>query len=156
VKQSLAVVACLLLASCGVDQKKFDGAYRAGKAVQAAVNSGVNMTRYSELLQVLTTETSIAKDHEKGSAEKKLVEAYESAATSYGHALVLWHLKVEGPTDWIDMGPTLDKMLAPYTDIKFDQSVPGSKRVFIELAMQAIWKVASSKLDAANALLTGH
>ena len=144
-----AVLAAMLIFSvgCGIDKTKFEPAYRSGKTLQSAVETGVNLIRYTELIQALDAEVSILKDRASGAQEKELASLYEEALRSYKDALVIWQLKVEGRADVIVRGPTLDKLLEPY-DVAFENDMAPA-----EATMRKIWSVASARLDRANAQL---
>lgn len=150
---AVCAVASLTLGGCGIDEKRFDGVYRSGKALEAAVDSGVTLLHYRELIQAFDTEVSIVNDRARGRAEKELVDKYEAAAQSYHHALLVWRLKVDGESDWIYSGPTLDKALAEYT-IKWEGS-SDLKRASVEASLPIIWAVAKVKLATANDVLNG-
>jgi hypothetical protein len=135
------------LVACGIDKTKFEPTYRAGKTLQSAVETSVNLIRYTELVQALDAEVSIVRDRASGAKEKELVTLYEEALRSYKDALVIWQLKVEGRADVIFRGPTLDKLLEPY-DVTFENDMAPA-----EATMRKIWPVASARLDRANARL---
>lgn len=144
-----AMLAALI--GCGIDEAKFEPTYRAGKALQSAVETSVNLIRYTELVQALDAEVSIVRDRAAGGSEEDLVKLYEDAVKSYKDALVIWQLKVEGQADVIFRGPTLDKMLEPY-DVAFDKNDMAPA----EATMRKIWPVASARLDKANNQLNGR
>ena len=144
----------LALSACDrTDSQKFDAVYRSGKAIESAVSSGTNIIKYRELLQAMDAEISILKDRAKGPKELKLLELYESAARSYTDALVLWQLKIEGGSDFLYLGPTLEKMLKPY-DIRYEGD-SDLRHGSSSAAIKIIWEEASKRLNAANALLHG-
>ena len=67
---------------------------------------------------------------------------------------MLWQLKIEGGSDFLYLGPTLEKMLKPY-NIRYEGDSDlrhGSSSAWIK---SIIWEEASKRLNAANALLHG-
>jgi hypothetical protein len=92
-KRLVVLTLCLLaLTACNrIDHAKFQPAYRAAKAIQAAVDLGnVNYLEYSSLVQALATECAILKDAEKNSKETALAERYQNILTAYTDAGTLW------------------------------------------------------------------
>jgi Short C-terminal domain len=78
----------------GIDKQKFDGVYRAAKSVKEATGVGVNFPRYSELVQTLATEVSIARDKASSPGEKALAERFARVAAAYRDAATLWQHKI--------------------------------------------------------------
>jgi hypothetical protein len=109
-KRSLSIVALLWV--CGfvacskpldpppappptITQATFEPVYRASKAIQGATNPGVTYPKFGELLQGLSTEIAIAKDHQLNEVDRKLIARYEEALATYKFSAELWKLKLE-------------------------------------------------------------
>lgn len=69
-----------------INQAKFAGLYKTGKAIQAATKVGVNKIRFGQLLQEFATELEIAKDVVKTPREKEVFSQYETAGASYAYS----------------------------------------------------------------------
>lgn len=79
----------------GIDKQKFDGVYRAAKSVKEATAVGVNFPRYSELVQALATEASIASDKASSPGERALAHRFASVVTAYRDSVTLWQHKIQ-------------------------------------------------------------
>ncbi|MGI8785170.1 MAG: hypothetical protein ACR2L2_16150 [Acidobacteriota bacterium] len=77
------------------DKTKFEGVYRAAKAVEGASNSGVNCLKFSELLQSLATELSILSDKISTEQEKELAALYVAVSATYQDSSMLWKAKLD-------------------------------------------------------------
>lgn len=64
----------------------FEPVYRAGKAVEAAVQVGVAPSRYQELLQAFSTELSIVDDKVSTDDQRALSSLFRAALTAYKDA----------------------------------------------------------------------
>jgi hypothetical protein len=168
----ILLASSLLITACGVDQEKFEGTYRAGKAIEAAGQIKVTiLPDGDQLLTAFAKELSIAKDHASGAAERRLIGAYEDALAGFQGASRLWAVRRDRVGDngennpigdyvRIDRSPGLDKVLASYP-VRVDmiagiEVISLKTRGGLASVVEIVWKGASSKLDAANALLTGH
>lgn len=83
-----------------IDQAKYERLYRAGKAMTAATEVGVNRSDFHRLLLDLNTEVQIATDKALANASnvptKKMVLLYADAQTAYRQSESLWE---SVPTD---------------------------------------------------------
>ena len=103
------MLACTFAVACvGSDRKKFEGIHRAGIAVSSAIVKGVNASRYRELVLELEAQLAILKGRASGSTEMEIVDKYDDATRAYRAALAVWTLKVEGQSDRVFAGGTLD------------------------------------------------
>ena len=66
-----------------ITQATFEPVYRASKALQGATGPGVSYAKFDELLQALSTEIAIAKDHQMNDLDRKLIALYEEALAAY-------------------------------------------------------------------------
>ena len=144
------VLACTVVLACGgPDRKKFEGTRRAGVAISTAVGKGVSAPRYRELVLQLEAQLAILKGRAVGPQETEIVEKYDDATRAYRAALAVWTLKVEGQSDRVFAGGTLDRLLAPY-DIPFAEGASGIRQTSADVAMRHIWAIAGAKLETAN------
>lgn len=88
-KPITAIAITLLLSACDrVDQQKFDGVYRAGKALQVDVNTGGGIgPRSHELLNQFQTEIGILQGRRTSDREAAALRAYEAAGDAYANFL---------------------------------------------------------------------
>jgi hypothetical protein len=101
-----------------VTQATFEPVYRASKAIQGATGPGVTYAKFGELLQGLSTEIAIAKDHQLNEADKKLLALYDDALTAYKFSAKLWSLKIEAHNDyWKDEIPVAFSGKPPGADV---------------------------------------
>lgn len=146
-----------------VTKATFEPLYRAGKSVQGATASGVTYTKFGELLQALSTEIGIVKDHPLNAADRRLLALYEEAFGHYQVSSTLWQLKFESSSKvWngeipvvlngkavnglYDVAGAYDIPLTdhtmPYTGTKY-ATVPGD-------APQRVWAKADEVLNSAS------
>ena len=135
-----ATVVVAFVAACGtLDQKKFEAAYRAGKALQVEVNAtGGTGPRCEALQKEFDTEVSALSGRERGKQEAAALQAYKEASDAYrfflrfrfldfeaveGRVLLMgtnlevasrYGLPVEmrGTSQWTDSGNALKVLLA--------------------------------------------
>ena len=95
---ALAAVCALVVACGGVDQKKFDGVFKAGKALQDEVNSsgGGSASKERDLLKEFDTEINALRDHTIGIKEADALKAYADAADAYRYFLRFRAMDLEG------------------------------------------------------------
>ena len=55
--------------------------------------------KFGELLQGLSTEIAIAKDHEMNELDRKLIALYDEALEAYKFSAALWQRKIEAHDD---------------------------------------------------------
>jgi hypothetical protein len=81
----LIVSAIAVSCGSGVDQKKFDALYRAGKAVEIDIDnsSAVQVAHSERLPNQFRTEISLLQGRTNGKAEADALPAYEMAAAAY-------------------------------------------------------------------------
>jgi hypothetical protein len=156
------VAACgLVLVGCSssgkIDQMKFDGVYRSGKAMEGATGVGVNLLRYRELVQSFASEVSIANDRAQTSTEREMVAQYAKALKAYRDAETLWTMKLKGPAE-VTIGSDSDlRRIVFDDDYRIDGSGAGSGfRFKLEEAVQALWSTARGRLNEATRLYTGQ
>lgn len=156
-----------------IDQAKFEGVYRAAKAIQGATASGVSYITFRQLLQGLTTELSIARDHGPFSERETALEGlFAAALRHYEISADFWKLKIDSsdamwkgeiPIQIDDPRKPSDPSLVmlaglygiPVHDRFYSPPMPASafryKAVDAD-AMQRVWTKASETVDAAAAL----
>lgn len=153
---AVLVALCVLSLGCarGVDQQKFDGVYRSGKSLEAALSVGVNYLRFGELVQAYATEVSIAQDKATNAAERDLVKLYAEALAGCQDSLLIWKLKLDQSGNLnVNSRPELRRIADVY-----GIEGQGSREYFNfdpDQAIRTIWAVISSKLSNANAVYNG-
>lgn len=83
-----------------ITQRIFEPVYRASKTLQGATNAGVNMLKFSELMQAFATEIAIAKDQQMNELDKQLIGLYDEAFGALQFSAVLWKAKNEAHQEW--------------------------------------------------------
>ncbi len=139
-----------------VNQAKFEGLYRAGKTIDAAVVVSVTLPRFRELVQAFATEVSIAKDKSTAPAERNLMELYADVLDVYRDSLALWDAQIAQKSESIDpgvaqlcygdVGNIAAKYLLPCVEYG-----PSGMKVLPSKSQQYLWTVAGVKLRKANA-----
>ncbi len=110
----VAAAVCVCAAGCGggVDQQKFDRVFKAGKALQSAVQSSGSGPVHAELrdrLKEFDAEIDAVRDHTIGIHEADAVKAYADAADAYRYFLRFRTLDAEVDTRQIVLkGPNLE------------------------------------------------
>lgn len=151
----------------GVTTATFEPVYRAANTMRGATASGVTLVKFDELMQGLSTEIGIAKDHRLNDADKTLLSLYERAFGHYQVSGTLWRLKISTSDElWkgeipIYFGSTPDDeaMLGvaatydlPVADRKLSsgpyKSIPAD-------SPQRVWRYAAATLDEATAIYLG-
>lgn len=79
-----------------VQKAKLEKLYRAGKTLASATEVGVNYQRFTELVQGLATEVSIASDAATTDGERRLLGLFREAADAYKDSLTIWTKKLAG------------------------------------------------------------
>ena len=153
----MPLVWCVALASCsgGVDQKKFEAVYRAGKAIEAGTDTGVNYPQYTQLLQQFQTEIAVLNGRTSGDAETKALNAYTEALNAYRQAIVFWQLKIDGASDRIPVLETLTPIATKY-HMRLEDDGSGVKWVEWADANQALFAAGKARLEEANKLVNGQ
>jgi hypothetical protein len=84
----------------------FAATYGAAKAISRATATGVTYDKFGELLQNLTTEIGIVKDHPLNDREKQLLALFEQVQADYQASATLWNVKLEArESAWLDEIP---------------------------------------------------
>ena len=137
--------------SSRIDQARFEGVYRAGKALAGATDVGVVLLRYRELLATFASEVSIASDKANSKSEREMVRLYLDALRAYKDVETLWAAQFApgqsgtvGATD----GPEFKRMLDDYQIT--NEGTVDNPRLNLKAAMQVVWVTARAKLDGAN------
>jgi hypothetical protein len=104
--------ACMFVFACGgVDQQKFDQVFKAGKALQAEVQSsgGALSSQSRDRLKQFDAEIEALHDRTIGRQEADALQAYTEAAEAYRHFLRFRALEPEAGTGQILLkGPNLE------------------------------------------------
>lgn len=147
----------------------FDPVYRAAKTIQGAIVSGVTYQKFGELMQSLSTEIEIAKDHKLNDADKKLLGLYQEAFAHYQVSLGLWTEKNNASEKWwkgeipvwFEKHPNplllamAERYGIPVSDRTMEyglgkyKSIPGD-------SVQRVWAEADKTLLGATALFYGN
>ena len=153
------VGALLTVGSNRVDQKKFDGVYRAAKALEVDIDitDGVSVAQSRVLLKQLQTEVSLLQGRTNGQREADALAAYVEAADAYSEFLRFRFLDLHGDTDpdgrKIIMGEVVD-VAAKYqlpTETRGD-----TKWVDTGAALRLLSAAAKSKVTRAAQILNGQ
>jgi hypothetical protein len=162
VKRLVSVlVSVLFCVGCGgsakIDQMKFDGVYRAGKAMEGATGVGVNLLKYRELVQAFASEVSIANDRAQTGSEREMVAQYAKALKAYKDAGDLWTRKLQGGAELtVGSDPELLR-IARDEDYSIDGTGSGSGfRFKLDDAVQSLWRTGRGRLTEATRLYTGQ
>ncbi len=153
----IILLATIALAGCSskVDQSKFENLYRAGKNVEGALDVGVNLLRYRELVQSFSTEVSIANDRAGGSSERELVKTYNTALAAFKDAETLWGKKLNAQDGTLTCTDAEVRRVAG--DYPISGTGSGSGFTFkIDDAVQTIWRQARGNLSQATTLYRGE
>jgi hypothetical protein len=78
-----------------IDATKFEPLYRAGKNFVGAVDVGINYQKFTDLLQAMASELSIATDKVNNEKEKQLLALYAEAFSAYKDCGTLWDYKIK-------------------------------------------------------------
>jgi len=123
-----------------IDQAKYERLYRAGKAMTAATDVGVNRADFHRLLLELNTEVQIGMDKALANASnvltKKMVLLYADAQTAYKQSESLWELI---PTDE-DKKTYKDKL--PIDDLALAESLRAVYGVEFTVEKRYVWNDA--------------
>ena len=84
-----------------ITQSTFDPVYRASKALQGATTAGVSYVQFGELMQDLSTEIGIAKDHQMNNLDKGLIGLYDEAFATYNFSAALWKAQIDTPKEMV-------------------------------------------------------
>jgi hypothetical protein len=157
-KHSIALIAaCTLVVACGgVDKQKFDAAARAGKVLQADVESthGQVGTEFRDHLKQFDTEVSALQDKAIGRREIDAVKAYTEAADAYRYFLRFRALDLDKDSTQIQVkGPNLE--VAERYKLPID-SRDGSKWVNRAQAVTLLLQAGEQHLSDGNRLVNGQ
>jgi hypothetical protein len=150
------IVMAFLVSSCGprFERTKFEPTYRAGKAIEGAIEVGVNYPKLSELTQTFATELNIATEAAKTESEKEVASAYAAVLPPLKDSLTVWTVRIREGNIFATYGsrelvPLMDKYnIKPVHEYKGGQNYDG------ENALRDIWADATKKLTVANDLLS--
>lgn len=156
-----------------VTQATFESVYRAAKTVQGATETGVTYVKFGELLQALSTEVDIAKDHRLTGPDSKLLALYQQALGHYAVSASLWKLKIDtGDSDgsvWHgeipvsvngeavpqDMQALITAYHLPLNEGRMKYTGTRYKALPAD-SVQRVWKVAEATLKQATDLYYGR
>jgi hypothetical protein len=157
-----------------ITQATFEPVYRASKAIQGATGPGVTYVKFGELLQGLSTEIGIAKDHQMNDLDKKLMALYDDALSAYKFSSELWKHKInasdnvwkgEIPVAFVLNGKMTrsdgvsEAELQQYALVPVDRKVPYTGRKYQALpaeAIQMVWLKADAILKQATEMYYGR
>jgi len=149
-------VACAFAVACGgVDQQKFDGVFKAGKALQAEVQSsgGALSSRSRDRLKQFDTEIDAVRDRTIGTHEADALQAFADAADAYRSFLRFRALDPEaGTSDILLKGPNIE--VATRFKLPVDTR-NGAKWVNRGQAITILLQAAEQHLNDGNRLV-GH
>lgn len=152
-----------------VTQATFEPVYRSAKAVEGATATGVTYQKFGELLQSLSTEISIAKDHPLTDVDKRLLALYEEALHHYQVSGTLWELKLHASGDTfhgeIPIGrtgalePSIAEVVRVYALPVNERKLTFAKSKYKAIpgdSPQRVWAAASATLKKATDLYYGR
>jgi hypothetical protein len=153
-----------------ITQPTFEPVYRASKAIQGATGPGVTYAKFGELLQGLSTEISIARDHQMNDLDKKLLTLYEESLAAYKFSATLWQMKIEAHDDmWrgeipvlFGTGPASPEVasgLAKYDLSPMPRTIQITGRTYQALpaiSIQQMWAKADGTLKQATEMYYGR
>ena len=149
--------ACAFVVACGgVDQKKFDGVYKAGQALQVEVQSsgGVPGSQSRDRLKQFDTEINALRDRTIGTHEADALQAYAEAADAYRFFFRFRAVDPEG-----DSGEILLK--GPNIEVATRFKLPGDTRngakwVNRGQAITILLQAAEQRLSDGNRIVSGQ
>ena len=147
---------CVLTVGCGgVDQQKFDGIYKAGKALQTEVDSthGAPASPARDRLKEFDAAIDALRDHTVGRQESDALGAYAEAADAYRYFLRFRNIETEGGGSEIPLkGPNLE--VATRYKLPVDTR-GGVKSVNRAQAITILLQAAEQHLNDGNRII-GH
>jgi hypothetical protein len=156
-RRLIAVFAvCAFVVACGgVDQKKFDGIYKAGQALQAEVQSsgGAPRSPARDRLKEFDSAINAVRDRTIGTHEADAVQAYADAADAYRYFLRFRGMDPEEGTGQILLkGPNLE--VATRFKLPIDTR-NGTKSVSQARAITILLQAAEQRLNDGNRIVSG-
>jgi hypothetical protein len=149
--------ACALVVGCGgVDKQKFDAAVKAGKVLQADIESthGQVGPEFRDHLKQFDTEVSSLQDKAIGRREVDAVKAYTEAADAYRYFLRFRVLDLNKDSTQVEVkGPNLE--VAERYKLPID-SRNGSKWVNRAQAVTFLLQAGEQHLTDGNRLVDGR
>jgi hypothetical protein len=148
--------ACAVVVACGgVDRKKFDAVYSAGKALQAEVQSSRGLGSLArDRLKQFDTEIDALRDHTIGIHEADALKAYADAADAYRYFFRFRATDTEGASGLILLkGPNLE--VATRFKLPVDTR-DGSKWVNRAQAITILLQAAEQHLSDGNRIVGGQ
>lgn len=147
--------------SSKIDQAKFENLYRTAKAIQGSIEVGVSYDKFTELLQSLSTELSIANDKAKSEKERELLKSYSEVLACYHESAIVWKNRIDSDRYWyipareIFVEDELKPIVAKYSLPTKTHVFPYMKRKYQTIqgsSLQLIWEKAAERLAEANSL----
>jgi hypothetical protein len=149
--------ACAVVVACGgVDQQKFDGVVKAGKALQDEVQSsgGGSPSKARDLLKEFDAGINTLRDHTIGIKEADALKAYADAADAYRYFLRFRTLDLgENATQIQLKGPNIE--IASRYKLPVD-SRNGSKWVNRGQAVTILLQAGDQRMTDGNRLVSGR
>lgn len=157
------VFASLIGCRSTIDQQKFDPLNRAGKAIQASLESGVSYPRFIELLQAFSTEILVAKDKANSDLERELLQRYSEAFSIYSDSASLWkaftNYSQQGCySEHVAVNSMTEELVDKYRLITLtcEGDYGGLKRSISKDSFKYLWKRAEIPMQAAGRLYRGE
>jgi hypothetical protein len=128
--------------------KKFDGVYRASRALTGATEVGVNYARFSELLQTYASECAMADDAIKDDRiDRDVLSGFTRALGFYKTSGDVWGLKIRGAgSSFLYVDPDFAARLEE-SGIR----LPTKNRLEDpDVALQLLWSKGRTAIEASN------
>lgn len=97
-KVAVIALAAVLTGCSNLDKQKFEAVYRAGKALEVEMATGVHIPEQRKALKTLQTEIETLKGRAKGENEEACLRAFDNAAAAYDNFLTIRELDLGGDT----------------------------------------------------------
>jgi hypothetical protein len=95
---SITVLALVVSGCNSFDKQKFEPVYRAGKAMEVEMASGVHIPEQRKALKAFQTEIETLKGRVEGEREQACLQAFDNAAAAYENFLTIRELDMGGST----------------------------------------------------------
>ncbi len=152
----LTLVCACAVACGGVDQQKFDAVYKAGKALQAEIESsrGAPTSPARDRLKEFDAAIDALRDHTVGRQESGALQAYAEAADAYRYFLRFRALETEGDSSEIPLkGPNLEVATRYKLPVA---TTGGAKSVNRAQAITILLQAAEQHLTDGNRSVVAH
>lgn len=146
----ISAVAC----SRSFNRSNFEEVYRAGTAIDVAIEAGTTLDKYQELLHQLGTAIQLADDSAKTDAELTFIGAYRGALEAFSDAETVWtkNNRMSDGVIYVRENPELQRVLDRYK-IPFERGGVGDVPVFRGMdGLRIIWQTAKAELQRAHAI----